>query len=218
MSGGMNNPGCVLLFAKAPVAGRVKTRLAGAYGHHGAAMRYRALTALTCAQIRQVWTGPMQLWCAPDRRHPWLWQLAARAGMGLRVQSPGDLGRRMNRALNAALRAHPWALVIGADCGGVRPELLAQAVQALEGGAELVIGPAQDGGYVFLGTRQPRPDLFRAMPWGTAQVMRATRQRLRRGPGPVVEVPGGWDVDTPADYRRLRRRQGVGHWLGLTRR
>ncbi|MCC5858911.1 MAG: TIGR04282 family arsenosugar biosynthesis glycosyltransferase [Ectothiorhodospiraceae bacterium] len=210
--------GCVLLFAKAPVPGRVKTRLASAFGYRGAAARYRALALQTGLQVRAAWDGSLQLWCAPDRRHPWLWQLAHRAGMTLHVQAPGNLGHRMGHALNSALRVHPWALVIGADCAGVEPGLLRAAVDGLENGAEVVIGPAADGGYVFLGIRRPRPELFRAMPWGTARVMGVTRQRLRRLTGSVLELPGGWDVDTPADYRRLCKRQATGHWLGLTRR
>lgn len=214
----MDRQGCVILFAKAPVPGRVKTRLAARYGNHGAAVRYRGLARQTVDHVRMAWSGPMQLWCAPDRRHPWFRQLARRAGMTLCVQHPGDLGRRMGRAMAESLNHHPWALIIGADCAGVEPVLLRQAIAALQEGTELVIGPAPDGGYVFIGMNRLQPELFRAMPWGTADVMQETRARWRHRGRSVLELPGGRDVDTPTDFSRLRQRARGGHWLGLTRR
>ncbi len=218
MADGAKATGCVLLFAKAPVPRRVKTRLAAEFGYRGAALRYRALAAQTGACIREAWDGPVQLWCAPDRSHPWFRSLAEQERMTLHVQSPGDLGHRMAHALETALRTHAWALVIGADCAGVRPGLLREAMAALDDTTDLVIGPAKDGGYVFLGARRVWPTMFHAVPWGTSRVMCVTRQRLRRFPGTVRELRGGWDVDTPADYRRIRRQQAAGYWLGLTRR
>ncbi len=202
---GQEPQGCVLVFAKAPVPGRVKTRLAGGLGHDAAAFWFRRLTDATASNVRSAWAGPAQLCCAPDRHHPWLGRLARRHRMAVTVQASGDLGRRMSVAVRDNLRRAPWVLIIGADCTPVPPALLREAVAELQSGRELVIGPAEDGGYVFIGCRRHVPGVFRQVPWSSGRVMRVTRQRLRRSGLDWLALPGGWDVDTLRDLRRLRR-------------
>ncbi|MCC5810887.1 MAG: TIGR04282 family arsenosugar biosynthesis glycosyltransferase [Ectothiorhodospiraceae bacterium] len=216
MNTGTEQQGRVLVFAKAPVPGRVKTRLAAGVGDHAAAVWFRRLTSATAANVREAWTGPAELCCAPDRAHPWLTGLARRHGMCAAVQVQGDLGRRMSLAVQRGLQSAPWVLIIGADCAPVSPRLLRQAIDALEEGTELVIGPAEDGGYVFIGCRRHVPGIFRRIPWSSGRVMRVTQQRLRRSGLGWREFHGGWDVDTLTDLRRLRRDStGSRGWTGI---
>ena len=197
----------LLIFAKAPVPGRVKTRLARRLGTRGAAALYKKLLRQTLAIAREARLCPVELWCAPDGRHGFFTACRREYGVRLRRQCGGDLGRRMNQALNRTLAAHRFAVLIGGDCVSLGAAELRGAVSRLAAGRDAVLGPARDGGYLLVGLRQPRPALFRGIAWGTPAVLAATRRRLRRSGADWAELSPGWDVDTPADLRRLRRVQ-----------
>ncbi len=197
----------LLIFAKAPVPGRVKTRLAGRLGTRGAAELYKKLLRRTLAIARAARLCPVELWCAPDGRHGFFTACRREYGVRLRRQCGGDLGRRMNQALNRTLAVHRFAVLIGGDCVSLGAAELRGAVSRLAARRDAVLGPARDGGYLLVGLRQPRPALFRGIAWGTSAVLAATRRRLRRSGADWAELPPGWDVDTPADLRRLRRVQ-----------
>src|SRR5262249_59763471 len=122
-------------------------------------------------------------------------------------QGDGDLGARMLAALAAA---NGPALVIGTDCPALTPAHLRAAADVLRGGIDVVALPAEDGGYVLIGTRSPQPALFADMRWSTPQVMDDTRQRLS-GLGLTWREPITlWGVDEPGDLGRAKE-------LGLVR-
>lgn len=205
-SAGVRYPAArLLIFAKAPVAGRVKTRLADTYGQQGAARRYRQLLRHTLATAVQARVAPVEFWVTPGRAHPWLAARAREHEITLRVQMSGDLGQRMHRALQWTLRSARFAAIIGGDCAALTPGYLRQAFDRLAGGAEAVFGPAEDGGYVLVGLRRPQPLLFQALPWGGSKVMAATRTRLRRLGLHWEALPRSFDIDRAADLARLRR-------------
>lgn len=197
----------LLIFAKAPVPGRVKTRLAGRLGTRGAAELYKKLLRRTLAIARAARLCPVELWCAPDGRHGFFTACRREYGVRLRRQCGGDLGRRMNQALNRTLTVHRFAVLIGGDCVSLGAAELHAAFSRLATGRDAVLGPARDGGYLLVGLRQPRPALFRGIAWGMPAVLAATRRRLRWSGVDWAELSPGWDVDTPADLRRLRRVQ-----------
>ena len=197
----------LLIFAKAPVPGRVKTRLAGQLGSRGAAALYKKLLRRTLSIARAARLCSVELWCAPDGRHGFFIACRREYGVRLRRQCGGDLGRRMNQALNRTLAAHRFAVLIGGDCVSLGAAELRAALTRLATGRDAVLGPARDGGYLLVGLRQPRPALFRGIAWGTPAVLAATRRRLRRSGADWAELSPGWDVDTSADLRRLRRVQ-----------
>ena len=195
----------LLIFAKAPVPGRVKTRLAGQLGTRGAAALYQKLLRRTLRLAHAARLCPIELWCAPDARHGFF--IACRREYGVRLcrQCAGDLGRRMNHALNRTLAdGHPVVL-IGGDCASLEEAELRTAFGLLAAGHRAVLGPAVDGGYVLIGLSRPCPTLFQGIAWSTPTVLAATRRRLQRAGMNWAELPPGWDVDTPADLRRLRR-------------
>ena len=194
-----------MIFAKAPVPGQVKTRLAGRLGARGAAELYKRLVRRTLTIARAARLCPVELWCAPDARHGFFADCRRNYGVRLRRQRDGDLGRRMNHALNRALAGKAYAVLIGGDCASLGAAELREALGQLAAGRESVLGPAADGGYLLVGLRRPCPALFRGIAWSTPTVLAATRRRLDRAGLAWVELPAGWDVDTPADLHRLRR-------------
>lgn len=195
----------LLIFAKAPLPGQVKTRLAGKLGQIGAARLYQRLLRRTLRLASQATLCPAQLWCAPDTRHGFFRNCRRDYGISLRRQQGADLGQRMHHALNLVLRVAPYAVLIGGDCPSLGAAELDRALTALAAGRDAVVGPAADGGYVLIGLRRPCAPLFRRIAWGNATVLAATRRRLQRAGLDWVELPPGWDVDRPADLRRLAK-------------
>jgi len=191
----------VAVFAKAPVPGFTKTRLIPVLRPEGAAAFQRKLMEQAVRTALEAGIGPATLWCAPDPSHQAFADLAARFAVGLVPQVSGDLGARMLAAFDAAA---PRPLVlIGTDCPSLGAQDLRDAADALRGGADVAIAPAEDGGYGLIAARRPMPILFRDMPWSTAKVMSLTRERARAAGLTLVESRTIWDVDTPADYERL---------------
>ncbi|MCP5157834.1 MAG: TIGR04282 family arsenosugar biosynthesis glycosyltransferase [Gammaproteobacteria bacterium] len=197
----------LLIFAKAPVPGQVKTRLAGRLGACGAANLYKKLLRRTLALAVSARLCPVELWCAPETRHGFFAICRREYGVRLRRQGAGDLGQRMHHALSRALAEGHHAVLLGGDCISLGAAELGEALRQLAAGPEAVLGPASDGGYVLVGLRRPCSRMFQGIVWGTATVMAATHRRLHRTGMQWAELPMGWDVDVPADLRRLRRTQ-----------
>jgi glycosyltransferase A (GT-A) superfamily protein (DUF2064 family) len=93
--------------------------------------------------------------------------------------------------------------LIGSDCPALAPRHLRRADKALRGGADAVLAPAEDGGYVLIGLSRFDRRLFDGIAWGSAKVLEETRARLRALGWRWQELETLWDVDRPADYRRL---------------
>jgi rSAM/selenodomain-associated transferase 1 len=192
----------VAVLAKAPIPGYAKTRLAPLLGADGAARLQEKLIERALATAVEAGIGPVTLWCAPDTAHPVFERAAQRAGVNLASQPAGDLGTRMLAALGAVSPSRPTVL-IGTDCPVLTVADLRAAAAALVP-ADVVIAPAEDGGYGLIATRQPLPLLFEKMPWGTEDVAVLTRERALRSGLHLVELATVWDVDRPADVARLR--------------
>lgn len=195
----------VIVYARAPEPGRVKTRLIPELGDRGAAhlharMLRQALRTAVAARV-----GPVELHCAPQRNLPFFRDLERRLGLRLRAQGRGDLGVRMHRSFERALRGNSCAVLIGSDCPALRPADLRAAVRALKSGADAVFAPAEDGGYPLVGLRRLSRRLFEGISWGGGDVMHRTRARLRALRWHWRELRTLWDVDRPEDVRRLRR-------------
>ena len=196
----------ILIFAKAPVPGLVKTRLVPALGEDGAAQLHRQLVERTLDTALRARLGEVELYCAPDTNDPYFAVCAERSGLSLRAQGEGDLGARMSRALRLVLAAGTPGLLVGCDCPALTQAYLCDAAAALADGNEAVFGPAEDGGYVLVGlARMPPEPLFEHISWGTASVMQQTRARLARLGWRWRELATLWDVDRPEDLPRLHK-------------
>jgi uncharacterized protein len=189
----------IAVLAKAPIPGLAKTRLIPTVGAHAAAVMQERLTEQTVETALVAGIGPVTLWCAPDTTHASFRDLAARFPITLARQPDGDLGARML----AAFRPGP-TLVIGSDCPAFTPEHLRAATDALDH-ADVVLIPAEDGGYVLIGAHAPQPELFRGISWGTPTVLAETHERIAALNLKAVELSPLWDVDTESDLARLER-------------
>jgi uncharacterized protein len=193
----------IAVFAKAPVPGTVKTRLAGLLGADGAAALQAGLVRHALSTARAAAVGGVELWCAPDETHEFFARCAAEFGVRLRAQAGADLGERMRFAFDSAFAEGARLLVIGCDCPAICAAHLQAAARELRD-HDAVIAAAEDGGYVMIGLSRALP-VFEMMPWGTAAVMRMTRERLAAIGARWRELPTLWDVDRPEDYARLVR-------------
>lgn len=194
----------LLVFAKAPIPGRAKTRLAGKLGARGAARLQARLTRHAVSTALSARLAPLQLWCAP-RAHAFFSACRREFSLTLHAQHGADLGRRMQSALASALHESNFAVLIGSDCPSLTPLVLRAAFDVLHSGSDVVLVPALDGGYVLIGVRRSAVRLFHGIEWGSAKVLVQTRRRLRQLKLNWVELPALADVDRPEDLRLLNR-------------
>ncbi len=176
----------VVVFAREPRAGRVKTRLIPLLGEQGAARLHARLVERAVRTAHAAGLGEVKLAWA-------------------RRQRGADLGARMLHAFAHGLRRAERVILIGSDCPVLRARDLVRAARWLAGGADAVFAPAQDGGYALIALRRVSPRLFEGVEWGGAQVMAQTRARLAALGWRWRELPEVWDVDRPEDVARLRR-------------
>ncbi len=186
---------------KYPRPGAVKTRLIPALGERRAAELHRALVRHTIAEVtrfaaRHDVAVEARIAGAPD-------EAASRAWLGgemaISAQGDGDLGQRMDRAAQAALAdGAANVVVIGGDCPQLTAEHLAAAFATL-GHADVVLGPATDGGYYLIGLRAPQPTLFQGISWGGAEVLVQTLAAARSISVKVEQLATLRDVDVPDD-------------------
>jgi len=190
----------ILLFAKAPVLGQVKTRMIPALGADGAARLHARLLRETIARLSMAPVAPLELWCAPDTGHALFGELAETQHLTLHQQDGEDLGERLLAASADALSRADAVALIGSDCPTLGTAYVAQALDALRStDLDAVLGPAVDGGYVLLAMRRAEPTLFTGMPWGGNQVAAITRARMAALGWSWRELAVLRDVDRPAD-------------------
>jgi uncharacterized protein len=193
----------IQLFAKAPDAGAVKTRLIPRLGATGAARFHENLVRHALASACEAKLAEVVLYCAPDCEHPFFIRCAEEFGVALRTQSTGNLGDRMHDALREGLRERAHVLLMGTDCPALHAGRLQAAAAAFAPGIDLVFVPAEDGGYVLIGAREIDRMVFANVSWGSATVMQQTRDRLMQLGWSWSEQPTLWDVDRVEDLDRL---------------
>ncbi len=194
----------LLIFCKAPIPGQVKTRLIPELTAEQAAELHIELSIKTLQRATQNNLCPVQLWCSPTTDHAFFTASAATYPITLEQQQGADLGERMHHAFCSALADYSHALLMGCDCPSLTEQDLEQALTALNQENEVVLAPAEDGGYVLVGLNRPHPELFADMPWGTARVLNQTRNRIEHYKLHHHELIEQWDLDTPKDLERYR--------------
>lgn len=193
---------------KAPEPGRVKTRLAAEIGPTLATACYCRFVEFL---VRRILACPARSWHshvvydppeARSRIESWLNPLAPGA-LTYESQIPGDLGERLSAAFERRFEAGATSvLAIGTDCLELSAGDIETAFQALTT-HEVVMGPAEDGGYWCIGLSVPHLDLFEAMPWSGPTLAEATRRRARERDWRLAELPARMDVDHRDDLERL---------------
>jgi rSAM/selenodomain-associated transferase 1 len=186
----------MILFAKAPIPGRVKTRLAVAIGAEHAAELYHAFVADTIAKLTEfravadieLHTDTLiDAWSEPD--------------VARDLQAAGSLELKLLHALGGAIQSgRPQAMILGSDS----PTLPRGHIQRLlDSAADIALGPCEDGGYYAIACRRVHPEMFAGVEWSTPHVLEQT-ERAVRATGLSVERGDLWyDVDGPEDLARL---------------
>lgn len=195
------NGGKILVFARAPVPGKAKTRLIPALGPEGAAGLHAQLVTQTLNTVCGLDENPVELWCTPDTHHDFFQSCSKEFNIKLHLQQGEDLGARMHHAFSSALHNHSWGILLGTDCPNLSTDDLTQAINAMQSGAEAVVGPAFDGGYYLLGLRKPATTLFENMPWGTGEVLDLTLQKLHKLGIKPASISWQQDLDRPEDLK-----------------
>jgi uncharacterized protein len=187
----------LVIFAKAPVAGKAKTRLIPKLGAAGAAALAARMLADTLAQARGAAVDAVELCIDPAPDHP-DWQGHLPTDVALSGQGVGDLGERLARAARRATEAGERVLLVGTDCPELTRERLGAAAASLRG-RDCVIHPARDGGYVLLGLSRFHPSLFTGIAWSGPMVAETTLARAAALGWSVQVGETLHDIDVPAD-------------------
>lgn len=199
-------PRTLVLFARVPVPGRVKTRLAGVLAPEGAARLYRAFLE-DAARVYAVsaWTAVVYADPDPDEA-----DLAAIFGEPWRreAQRSGDLGSRLTAAFEAERsRGASVVLAVGSDHPALPRRAVEELFEAVERGEQVALIPAQDGGYcaIALAPGVPPWIVFRDVPWSSERTLAVTVARARREGLRVALRAPAYDVDRPEDLKTLAR-------------
>lgn len=197
----------IIIFAREPVAGKVKTRLIPALGADGAARLYQQLLDYTLSNTINAALAPVNLCITPESRKDYFKQLmlnhrTACGSCELTEQQGHDLGVRMYHALTLALKKYSKAILIGTDCPFLSREDLKQAILALDTN-DMVFSPARDGGYVLVGAKKLVPGIFKNIEWGSERVMEQSRNALLANGICWQELPEQCDIDVKSDLKYL---------------
>lgn len=193
------------IFARAPVLGQVKRRLAKYLGAEAALAAHVQLTEETLARLRVVPGARTELWLSGPTDGAMVQSWLQRYGVSLHRQSGSDLGARMYDAVARALAAKVPGVVVGTDLPDIDADYVRLALEHLRR-VDVVFGPAEDGGYGLIGASPgSEPGLaavFQNVPWGTDRVLDVSLQQCRRAGLKATLLPMIWDVDTAADWQR----------------
>jgi len=188
----------IVVFAKAPRPGFVKTRLVPALGANGAAKLAERMLHATLAAALDASVGPVELCMEPAPGAPAWESVPLPVAIEHSAQGAGDLGVRLARAARHALERGEHVILIGSDCVEMSAGVLRDAADSMtQHGA--VICEAADGGYALLGLTRFAAELFSDMPWSTAEVAAETARRFESLGWPLHRGPTLRDVDRPED-------------------
>ncbi len=199
----------LLIFAKAPRAGTVKTRLARSVGASEAAAVYRRLGRMVVDNVASSAAESTICYDPPDSLHEMRDWLGPVDPARCWPQGEGDLGARLERSIDRAFRSAARVVVVGADAPALDAAAVDRALTALDS-ADLALGPTPDGGYYLIGLKEPRPELFRNVPWSTPAVFAATVAKARAMGLRIAYLEVESDVDTVADLTPAVRERLAG--------
>ena len=192
-----------VVLTKAPIAGLVKTRLIPALGEQGACDIYIQLLNRLETTLRHFIAthgGSVALWVAGDQQHEVFDSWSCFATFYAQPDQ-GNLGERMAISVKSALSRERTPILIGVDVPDLNEAYLTDCVQQLHN-HDLVISPAEDGGYGLLGMKAFYTELFEDKAWGTDSVFSSTQLDIEGLGLSAGVLPTVWDVDEPADVKR----------------
>jgi rSAM/selenodomain-associated transferase 1 len=198
----------VIIFVRAPLQGKVKTRLAKTLGDEKAAGFYRLciedIISETSQLSREVdkyvfFAGPV---------HGYKTDHLTGLGFRIAVQEGEDLGQRLCNAFSRVFGSGAKkAVVVASDVPDLTADVIKKAFRRLDK-SDVVIGPCYDGGYYLIGMKELHEELFRNISWGTEQVYPQTLNLIKESGLTVSQLPIFIDIDTEEDLRRWIQRNG----------
>lgn len=194
----------VLVFAKAPVIGEVNTRLIPDIGVNAATQLQAELIHSRLENFNKNNLCKVELWCSPDSNHDFFQACQKQYDVALFDQQGNDLGERMSQSIKESLQRFKRVVLIGTDAPSLALEHIEQAIKQL-GDHDVVIGPAEDGGYVLIGMSRHCDEVFQSVEWGSDTVLEDTRENIMNNNLTSFELEPCWDIDRVEDYLRYKK-------------
>lgn len=191
----------ILIFAKAPVVGQVNTRLVPHVSAEQAAYLHEEFTHDRLQMCTVTQLCDVQLWCSPDTGHQFFADCKRQYGIQLHTQHGNNLGERMSNAMKRVLGQYNKVIIIGTDAPALSIDMIDAAINELDQ-RDVVLIPAEDGGYVLLGTSIYHDELLAEVPWGKKHVLATTVSNIDRLNLDYSLLGQCWDVDRPEDLER----------------
>jgi rSAM/selenodomain-associated transferase 1 len=193
----------IIIFTKTPIPGEVKKRLIPALSEQGAVKLHQKMLEQKLRMAHENKIAPVALHCWPDTSHPYLQDIQTKYPLHLHNQKGDNLGERMASAMQQDVVKGSNVVLIGTDSPPLNRDYLITAFQALHDGADAVIGPAEDGGYVLIGLSRFDAEIFQGIEWGGNNVCVQTVSKLKQLGFSYTQLDTLWDVDRPSDLLRL---------------
>ncbi|MCG8673371.1 MAG: TIGR04282 family arsenosugar biosynthesis glycosyltransferase [Pseudomonadales bacterium] len=186
------------VFLKSPEPGKVKTRLIPDLGVEEATRIHRALVNHVLDVANKAQVDSIECWVAGDIDHADIRKLAEH--FVVCPQQGADLGEKMLHALNHGLKCYDQAAIVGGDAYSLTPDYIDQAFQRLEQN-QVVLGPAEDGGYILIAAKQTHDSMFNDIRWGVSSVLQAQLERLHACELSYDLLETRWDIDDIKDIK-----------------
>jgi uncharacterized protein len=198
----VRNDCVILLYAKAPHKGKVNTRLIPDIGVEAATKLQDDLIHHRLSMLGKVHLCDVRLMCSPDKRDDYFVQQKNQYDIELFDQRGDDLGERMLNGVTDALQRYSHCIVIGTDAPALDEAIINQVIEHLRAREQVVLVPAEDGGYVLIAMSSVHASVFQGVSWGSNKVMQQTTEKLSANDISYQALPVCWDVDTVEDYQR----------------
>jgi rSAM/selenodomain-associated transferase 1 len=206
----------IILFAREPILGKVKTRLIPVLGVNNAARLYDQMLRHTINTVVDIDLAAIYLYITPESDPQYFHSMALKNNFQLRIQQGNNLGVKMFNALDQTLKQYKRAVLIGTDCPFLDADDLNEAIISLDTAQPhkntMVFSPAQDGGYVLVGASRVCQEVFQDIEWGTEKVMSQTRSVLEYKQIQWRELNKQQDIDTCEDLSALSQLKGFRQW------
>ena len=192
----------LMVFVKYPTPGAVKQRLAQHLGSDRAAEIYKKIAETIVQKVAPASSEDyiLEIYFSPQEDEKLVRQWLAENEC-FSSQQGSDLGARMSNAfLHAFAAGYTKALLIGSDCPDISRDIITQSFDMLKS-KHIVLGPAYDGGYYLIGVREPIPELFSNIEWGTEQVLSQTKDKINAAGLSLGLLPMLRDIDRVEDLQ-----------------
>ena len=197
----------LIVFVKSPISGKCKTRLIPFLSADEACEFYKSLIVTHFENLKSLTNIEIAIYAHPDTDHPFIKKISEKYNTTLHNQHGNNLGERMHNAISRSLQHYKKTVLTGSDCPVLSVEYINKAFKALEQ-HDIVLGPAEDGGYVLIGANKIESKLFKKINWGTSSVLQKSISNHKKYNYKTALLKPLWDIDTPEDYIKYQNLLG----------